>query len=58
MLSSEMNPNSVSVLMTTAHICGDSQASGLIHHLLFNDIQPLHKVLEYEKQFVGTHDHN
>ncbi|GFV44585.1 hypothetical protein TNCV_2006561 [Trichonephila clavipes] len=31
-----MNPDSVSVLMTTAHVSGGAPASGQIRHLLFN----------------------
>ncbi|GFU30315.1 HTH_Tnp_Tc3_2 domain-containing protein [Trichonephila clavipes] len=39
-----MNPDSVSVLMTTAHVSGGAPASGPIRHLLSSGIQQFHKV--------------
>ncbi|GFV53920.1 hypothetical protein TNCV_3292901 [Trichonephila clavipes] len=42
--SSVMNPDSVSVLMTTAHVSGGAAASGPIRHLLSSGIQQFHKV--------------
>ncbi|GFX08367.1 transposable element Tcb1 transposase [Trichonephila clavipes] len=42
--SSVMNPDSVSVLMTTAHVSGGAPASGPIRHLLSSGIQQFHKV--------------
>ncbi|GFT32994.1 DDE_3 domain-containing protein [Trichonephila clavipes] len=39
-----MNPDSVSVLMTTAHVSGGAAASGPIRHLLSSGIQQFHKV--------------
>ncbi|GFX61583.1 HTH_Tnp_Tc3_2 domain-containing protein [Trichonephila clavipes] len=41
-----MNPDSVSVLMTTAHVSGGAPASGPIRHLLSSGIQQFHKVLQ------------
>ncbi|GFW77319.1 HTH_Tnp_Tc3_2 domain-containing protein [Trichonephila clavipes] len=41
---SVMNPDSVSVLMTTAHVSGGAPASGPIRHLLSSGIQQFHKV--------------
>ncbi|GFU69350.1 HTH_Tnp_Tc3_2 domain-containing protein [Trichonephila clavipes] len=38
-----MNPDSVSVLMTTAHVSGGAAASGPIRHLLSSGIQQFHK---------------
>ncbi|GFX37283.1 HTH_Tnp_Tc3_2 domain-containing protein [Trichonephila clavipes] len=43
-VSSVMNPDSVSVLMTTAHVSGGAPASGPIRHLLSSGIQQFHKV--------------
>ncbi|GFY17207.1 HTH_38 domain-containing protein [Trichonephila clavipes] len=42
--SSVMNPDSVSVMMTTAHVSGGAPASGPIRHLLSSGIQQFHKV--------------
>ncbi|GFT39966.1 DDE_3 domain-containing protein [Trichonephila clavipes] len=39
-----MNPDSVSVLMTTAHVSGGAAASGPIRHLLSSGIQQFHKI--------------
>ncbi|GFT86175.1 hypothetical protein TNCV_3257621 [Trichonephila clavipes] len=41
-----MNPDSVSVLMTTAHVSGGAPASGPIRHLLSSGIQQFHKVAQ------------
>ncbi|GFV81720.1 uncharacterized protein TNCV_1703751 [Trichonephila clavipes] len=38
-----MNPDSVSVLITTAHVSGGAPASGPIRHLLSSGIQQFHK---------------
>ncbi|GFT32157.1 uncharacterized protein TNCV_428051 [Trichonephila clavipes] len=38
-----MNPDSVSVLMTTAHVSGGAPASDPIRHLLSSGIQQFHK---------------
>ncbi|GFW32198.1 DDE_3 domain-containing protein [Trichonephila clavipes] len=52
-----MNPDSVSVMMTTAHVSGGAPASGPIRHLLSSGIQQISQVLTVWSTSLGTHDH-